>query len=101
MLGDPVSLGSGSQDRRKAVLVADLDRQPAVFVYVDVEAQDAVSADAGCLAWSQVGQRLLSDGFRFPNIVVEFPLVGHGSGCLVGETAHRVVHLLEVLGCRR
>lgn len=59
VLRDPVSLGSGPEDRRKAVLVADLDRQPAAFVYVDVEAQAAVSADAGCLAWSQAGQLLL------------------------------------------
>lgn len=46
MLGDPVPPRSDPQDRRKAVRIADLDRQPAVFVQVDVEARAAVSADA-------------------------------------------------------
>ncbi|KUN38685.1 hypothetical protein AQJ27_43605 [Streptomyces olivochromogenes] len=64
VLGDPVLLGSGSQGCCKAVRVADLDRQPAVFVHVDVEAQAAVSADADRLAWSQVGQLL------FPGVQV-------------------------------
>src|SRR3954464_15777304 len=59
VLGDPVSLGPGSQERRKAVRVADLNRQPAVFMHVDAEAQAAVSTDAGGLAWFQVGQLLL------------------------------------------